>query len=490
MGFGTKFDTLQDERWVAVGDVKTAAVFGGLIMTWVRSARVDGFLRCILTISFLSLCVSCGGSASDTNDLGTSADMVGIDQAGSDTGRSCIPNCAFKQCGDDGCGGSCGVCGEGLSCTEEGYCAVNCIPDCAGRDCGDDGCGGSCGFCDLGTACSDAGVCTESCIPDCTGKHCGADGCGGSCGSCAEGLECDDQFRCVESCTPDCTDRTCGDDGCAGSCGDCAEGLECTDQGVCDVPCVPDCAGKQCGADGCGSFCGECLPGLVCDGAGLCEPAPPSPYGGPCHITADCQPFVVNPDTGGIAMNPAWPVCLNGQCADDGDQCLAPFGVPVCVRSCSVTKDDINNASGEAGPDLIDDPDVTGSVCEGADSTVFEGSWSCVNISDPGTIFGLCMPGEDFRPCDNSTDCSVDETCQVLSIAGTIEARCLPHIQDTAVNVVSLGEVCEVNVFTPAVFWAAEEAFCDTQLCIGSGVGCSAFCISDDDCLTAGASAC
>jgi hypothetical protein len=35
-----------------------------------------------------------------------------------------------------------------------------CVPDCAGRECGDDGCGGSCGFCDLlGPECTSEGHC-------------------------------------------------------------------------------------------------------------------------------------------------------------------------------------------------------------------------------------------------------------------------------------------------------------------------------------------
>ncbi|MBI1825682.1 MAG: hypothetical protein HY287_08815 [Planctomycetes bacterium] len=29
---------------------------------------------------------------------------------------SCIPNCAGRECGDDGCGGSCGICNDGLFC--------------------------------------------------------------------------------------------------------------------------------------------------------------------------------------------------------------------------------------------------------------------------------------------------------------------------------------------------------------------------------------
>lgn len=35
----------------------------------------------------------------------------------------CQSNCADKECGPDGCGGSCGECAEGCTCTPEGVCA-------------------------------------------------------------------------------------------------------------------------------------------------------------------------------------------------------------------------------------------------------------------------------------------------------------------------------------------------------------------------------
>lgn len=56
---------------------------------------------------------------------------------------ACIPSCANKQCGSDGCGGSCGSCGPGQACSPSGTCA--CVPNCSGKTCGPDGCGGVCG---------------------------------------------------------------------------------------------------------------------------------------------------------------------------------------------------------------------------------------------------------------------------------------------------------------------------------------------------------
>ncbi len=105
-----------------------------------------------------------------------------------ETAGGCVPNCAGKQCGDDGCGGSCGTCPAGKHCAG-GLCVSDCVPDCAGKECGDDGCGGSCGTCPAGKHCA-GGLCVSDCIPDCSGKECGDDGCGGSCGECGTGEVC------------------------------------------------------------------------------------------------------------------------------------------------------------------------------------------------------------------------------------------------------------------------------------------------------------
>ena len=65
----------------------------------------------------------------------------------------------------------CGDCPEGAACIEGGEMgSVCCTPDCAGKECGDDGCGGSCGACSVDDWCSDEGLCelaTCSIITDC-----------------------------------------------------------------------------------------------------------------------------------------------------------------------------------------------------------------------------------------------------------------------------------------------------------------------------------
>ncbi len=132
-----------------------------------------------------------------------SAGSLGIGQAGAcddwtedrpalGEGCDCAPQCGDKECGDDGCGGSCGECVAPESC--EGSVCV-CVPACEGKECGDDSCGGSCGPCGVDQTC-EAGLCVGEgdtggmCAPQCDGKECGDDSCGGSCGECGGDRSC------------------------------------------------------------------------------------------------------------------------------------------------------------------------------------------------------------------------------------------------------------------------------------------------------------
>jgi hypothetical protein len=81
-----------------------------------------------------------------------------------DTPDVCIPDCDGKECGSDGCGGSCGECTKPCceKCTGTGKCytyALPCVPgelgNCTGKACGDDGCGNSCGECPWNMKCED-----------------------------------------------------------------------------------------------------------------------------------------------------------------------------------------------------------------------------------------------------------------------------------------------------------------------------------------------
>ncbi|MBM4373352.1 MAG: IPT/TIG domain-containing protein, partial [Deltaproteobacteria bacterium] len=188
-----------------------------------------------------------------------------------DADECCFPHCEGKVCGSDGCGGSCGDCGDGELCTGEGLCV--CVPHCAGLQCGPDGCGGSCGACPPQYACDPEGQC--ACVPDCAGKDCGSDGCGGSCGGCPINHVCTEAFACL--CVPACQGKTCGTDGCGGSCGGCPPGTVCL-FGECQEGCNGD---GDCGLlEECvGGYCHPDVPdaALLVDAGGLVESVPGQP---------------------------------------------------------------------------------------------------------------------------------------------------------------------------------------------------------------------
>jgi hypothetical protein len=242
----------------------------------------------------------------------------------------CIPDCFLSDCGDDGCGGSCGTCAADEECFA-GYCfssgwgdggGFGCTPDCTGRTCGDDGCGGSCGMCGYGQECDQStGLCMASCIRQCAGKNCGPDACGSTCGACTGGLTCTAQGVCsspagggstIPGCAPDCSTKDCGDDGCGGSCGYCGIGRRCSALFVCEN-CVPECGERECGDDGCGAECGVCRSDEECSPFGYCIPQ-------------GCQPYCPNRQCGDDGCGGQCGGCEEGYSCDDDGSCVSPDG--------------------------------------------------------------------------------------------------------------------------------------------------------------------
>ena len=291
----------------------------------------------------------------------------------------CLPDCAGKECGDDGCLGDCGICGAGLYCVDNEclpnngcmatvdpgcgncscqqcvcdvlpgccldqwhkLCVAECLDNCGGCDlftwCGDGLCdvlgGENCDDCPADCPCSEDekcanGICIPACIPDCTERECGPDGCGGTCGQCAEGALCLADGTCL--CMPDCKGKECGNDGCDGNCGECPEFHMCDDTAKC--VCIPDCGDKECGADGCGGKCGKCAAGNFCNVDGTCVAFSPDAPLDPelCSleaITEDTPGIVVPKDASGIAPdsgNSAKPDATEGsQPGGGGSGCTA-----------------------------------------------------------------------------------------------------------------------------------------------------------------------
>jgi hypothetical protein len=216
----------------------------------------------------------------------------------------CIPcskACTDKECGDSGCGESCGTCQEYYQC-EEGKCVYQ--PWCGDLGCNAPGiedcstCPSDCP-CDVGETCADG----ECCIQQCQGKECGPDGCGGQCGQCPQNNICTIEAKCL--CLPNCTGKQCGDDdGCGDSCGECT--VDCTAHGQCGAGQL--CLGELEGwptMEVCG-ICGdveECQCGI---------PSWPPQY--VCTTDADCeQSFPCGDQCDDCPVT--CPKCMHGWCA-------------------------------------------------------------------------------------------------------------------------------------------------------------------------------
>jgi len=234
---------------------------------------------------------------------------------GAPAGTLCSDECGMDNawvgdgaCDDGGEGSMFSVCDFGADCTDCGpRNPADCVPSCAeGAECGDDGCGGSCGSCTGGAMCMGS-----SCVAcGCEGIGCGMDPCGTmDCGSCTAPSAC---YR-SQCRTPMCEGRDCGSDGAGGRCGammgSCAEGQFCS-TGHCTAC---GCGTRQCGSvcgETCGPMMGSCAEGQTCDrlsgeclttpnpscnntcitaGDGECDDGRPGSLYSICELGSDCE---------------------------------------------------------------------------------------------------------------------------------------------------------------------------------------------------------
>lgn len=131
---------------------------------------------------------------------------------GAFTGACCDTNGPNAGCVDgvtaQDCVGPDKVFTAGATCNSPNYTCA-CIPNCAGRECGDDGCGGSCGSCDDGNGCTNdscdvAGQCVNTPVVCNDNVACTSDACvSGACQYTPNDAACDDGFFCtgVETCS-------------------------------------------------------------------------------------------------------------------------------------------------------------------------------------------------------------------------------------------------------------------------------------------------
>jgi hypothetical protein len=179
-------------------------------------------------------------------------------------------DCEGKQCGPDGCGGTCGQCVSPTPVCIGGVCQEGnefCDCSCAENVCEGKYCIGGCGEICMGEL---------SLEEDCAGVMCGPSphGCG-ECSTCGSGYNCN-QGICAPNCVPDCEGKECGDNGCGGNCPPgCNITTEWCNNGICDPieTCVPNCTIRECGYDNlCNELCGTCneSAGEQCSAAGIC----------------------------------------------------------------------------------------------------------------------------------------------------------------------------------------------------------------------------
>ena len=330
---------------------------------------------------------------------------------GTDTGvEACTPDCIGKQCGDDGCGGSCGTCLYGQVCTN-GTCFA-CNANCTGKQCGDDGCGGSCGTCPGGQSCAN-GICGQA--PSCTdglpnGIETDVD-CGGNCPGCPYGKKCIQNSDCTSglcsggTCSsPDTcqniakdnleTDVDCGGTQCPG----CALGKNCIVHddclsiycyyGVCEVPSCGDNVQNQNETDvDCGGPCAGCIDGKGCKNGGDCA-------GGGCE--------------GGHC-------CTVNACGYCG---------PAPQEVCNGKDDDCNGQTDEL-PECACQPNCGGKQCgdDGCDGSC--GTCSPGQECEQGICKGVCTPDCYGKECGSDGcsgscgSCGPNETCQGIQCVPT-----------------------------------------------------------------------
>lgn len=214
----------------------------------------------------------------------------------------CTPQCT-KDCGADGCGGTCpNKCGSKMcvgdacvDCADDGDCASD--PNrCKVGECND----GVCSQTDArdGVACGSGGHCRSGscCTPNCAGKCSGSDGCGGTCPN-----NCSGDLECVGgTCQPT---QSCGDRKVSGT-----EGCDPTAVGFNEFNCSRDCE-KITAYTQCGPGWPECLNGTVCN-LGMCSR--------PCSTSSDCDVVDGQPGIQAYCPVPRGTTCVIG-CMSDQD---------------------------------------------------------------------------------------------------------------------------------------------------------------------------
>ena len=350
----------------------------------------------------------------------------------------CIADCNGKDCGPDGCDGSCGECDDSNACTED-TCAVEgaCVfADTSSQcndniDCTTDSCDQQLGclYSPNNNLCNDSNPCTDdACVPE-TG-----------CTNMPNLLECDDINPCTLS-------DLCADGVCLGTPYSCDDLLDCTDD-TCD------------GIGGCEHLLAAewCVINNECIAAETLSSDNPCLACLPAENTAD---YVALAD--GIGCNDGEPCTVEDSCLDG-----ACGGVPNnCDDGTSCTT---NWCEDGIGCQLS--PVENGTECDDGESCL---------LGDQCTD-GICESGDVFNACDDNNDCTTD-TCKLKIGCQNTPVDDGSDCSDN--DACTLGDICDAGeCVTNAVPDCNDGIWCSTDFC-DSNIGCvhglAEACLSDDD---------
>jgi hypothetical protein len=306
----------------------------------------------------------------------------------------CAPDCGDRVCGDDGCGGTCGTCGELLVCDDGGACQPT--PCNSSKDCPGD------------LIChKELSICVE----------CAVDA------DCLDGKLCNPFFQCYEPVLCD-SDKDCKafDMVClkeAGYCVECLDHPDCADDHFClDLFCLPDiCPADAVGCDGNAvATCNPvgngyldpvaCLETQYCD-AGICHDqiCPPAMAYCDGSVRKECdelgKTLLVEEDCAGLEL-----VCVAGECLD-----------LVCAPLEDFCADDATLAHcNEDGMEFAADPCAEGTYCLAGGCV----PWACTpgeSVCADATLLSTCN-AFGSGPLPEAIDCADDGLCCYAGACG------------------------------------------------------------------------
>jgi formylglycine-generating enzyme required for sulfatase activity len=420
--------------------------------------------QAVLAVCAVLLLAGCGGGKSIEDSEVTAVDVLIDDQSRSfDTGLPELPPVTGKDVID--------VSTETVELRTDDTTDTTdvCIPDCADKECGDDGCGGSCGQCDDGDVCNgvescEAGLCDAGTILDCDDDNpCTLDECNAQagCQHTEQDGPCDDGNPCTDG-------ETCTTGVCTGG-----------TKVVCDDnnPCTTDACST---VEGCITVPNNlpCNDGDPCTGndqciGGICQPGENACF--PCESDLDCLQYddgslcnglvvcdeglcQVLEDSAVICEQPA-NECLNAECDQESGECIeSPLpDLTFCDDGDLCTVDDVCKQG----------------VCLGKTNTCNDGSACTKDWCDELT--GICQ--HQGPNCDDGNQCT-DDSCQVNSDGNPM-----------CVYVVDDSNMCDDGFAQTSNVCSSGECLCLSPECVtvcGDGVcGVWESCVDcPEDCLS------